>query len=107
MTRTFSSGACFRRRSTAASVSKVGTSPQQAITTSGSPPWSLLAHSQIPSPCFAVLDRLIHRQPLRGRLLARNDDIDVVAAAQAVVGDRQQAIGVGRQIDSDDLSFLV
>ena len=24
--------------------------PQQAITTSGSPPWSLLAHSQMPMP---------------------------------------------------------
>ena len=60
-----------------------------------------------PEPRFAVLDCLIHRQPLGGWLLAGDDDIDVVAAAQAVVGDRQQAIGVGRQIDSDDLSFLV
>src|SRR5271166_904913 len=31
-TRTFSSGACWRRSSTAASVSIVGTSPQQAVT---------------------------------------------------------------------------
>ena len=31
-------GSCARSRSTAASVSSVGTSPQQAMTTSGSPP---------------------------------------------------------------------
>ena len=36
----------------------------------------------------AVLDRLIHGQPLRRRLLAGHDDIDVVAAAQAMVGHR-------------------
>src|SRR5262249_30471787 len=39
----------------AASVSSVGTSPQQAITTSGSLPWSLLAQSQIPSPASQCL----------------------------------------------------
>ena len=48
-------GACLRRRSTAASVSSVGTSPQHAITTSGSPPRSLLAHSQMPSPASQCL----------------------------------------------------
>ena len=37
-------------RSTAASASRVGTSPALAMTTSGSPPWSLLAQSQIPMP---------------------------------------------------------
>ena len=36
---------------TAASVSSVGVSPQQAMTTSGSAPWSLLAHSQMLTPC--------------------------------------------------------
>ena len=49
----------------------------------------------------AVLHRLIHRQPLRRRLLAGDDDVDVVAAAQAVIGDAQQAVGVGRQVDAD------
>ena len=34
----------------------------------------------------AVLDRLVHGQPLRRGLLAGDDDIDVVAAAQAVIG---------------------
>ena len=56
---------------------------------------------------FAVLDRLVHRQPLRSRLLARHDDVDVVSATQTMVGDREQAVGVGRQIDADDLGFLV
>src|SRR5438477_12610992 len=40
----------WRRRSTAASVSSVGTSPAQAITTSGSLSRSVLAQDQIPSP---------------------------------------------------------
>ena len=35
----------------------------------------------------AVGDRLVHRQVVEGRLLARDDHVDVVAAAQAVVGD--------------------
>src|SRR5262249_1693197 len=56
---------------------------------------------------FAVLDRLVHRQPLRSRLLARNDDVDVVPTAQTMIGDGQQAIGVRREIDADDLGFLV
>ena len=55
----------------------------------------------------AVLDRLIHGQPLRRDLLAGDDDVHVVAAAQAVVGDGQQAIGVRRQIDAHDLRLLV
>ena len=55
----------------------------------------------------AMLDRLVHRQPLRRRLLAGDDDVDVVPAAQAVIGDREQAVGVGRQVDPDDLGLLV
>ena len=41
------------------------------------------------------------------RLLAGDDEVDVVPAAQAVISDRQQAIGVRRQIDADDLGLLV
>ena len=33
----------------------VGTSPQQAMTTSGLPSWSLLAHSQMPMPAEQCL----------------------------------------------------
>ena len=60
-----------------------------------------------PEPACAVLDRLVHGQPLGRRLLAGDDDIDVVPAAQAVIGDRQQAVSVRRQIDPDDLRLLV
>ena len=51
--------------------------------------------------------RLFHRQPLGRGLLSRHDDVDVVAAAQAVVGDRKQAVAVGRQIDPDHFGLLV
>ena len=63
MTRIFRSGNSRRSRSTAASVSSVGTSPQQAITTSGSLPRSLLAHSQMPMPavqCLIACSMLSH-----------------------------------------------
>ena len=103
----FQFGQCWRRMSTAASVSSVGTSPQQAITTSGSPPRSLLAHSQMPMPAVQCLTACVHRQPLRRGLLAGDDDVDVVAAAQAVIGHREQRVGIGRQIDANDLGLLV
>ena len=40
-------------------------------------------------------------------LLAGHDDVDVVAAAQAVVRDREHRVGVRRQVDADDLGLLV
>ena len=55
ITRIFRSGMYWRSKSTAARVSRVGTSPAHAITTSGPTPLSLLAHSHIPMPavqCF-------------------------------------------------------
>ena len=42
----------------------------------------------------AVRNGLIHRQPLRRRLLSRHDDVDVIAASQTMVGDRQKTICV-------------
>ena len=60
-----------------------------------------------PQPAGAVRDRLVHRQVVQRRLLAGDDHVDVVAGAQAVVGDREQAVGVGRQVDADDLGLLV
>jgi len=53
-----------------------------------------------------VLDRLIHSQPVEFRLLACDDDVDVVAAAQAVVADRQQRVSI-RKVDADDFRLLV
>ena len=55
ITRIFNCGKCSRKSSTAARVSIVGTSPQQAITTPGSLPLSLLAHSQMPMPAVQCL----------------------------------------------------
>ena len=58
-------------------------------------------------PARAVRDRLLHRQVVERGLLAGDDHVDVVAAAQAVVGDRQQAVGVRGQVHADDLGLLV
>ena len=53
-----------------------------------------------------MLDGGIHPEPLRGGLLAGDDDVDIIAAAQAVVGHRQQCVGVRWQIDAHNLGFL-
>ena len=70
---------------------------------------AVAARGPLPDPdaAGAVRDRLLHRQVVERRLLAGDDHVDVVAAAQAVVGDRQQAVGVRRQVDPDDLRLLV
>ena len=52
-------------------------------------------------------DRVVHRQVVQRGLLAGDDHVDVVAAAQAVVGDREQRVRVGRQVDADHLRLLV
>lgn len=54
-----------------------------------------------------MLDGLIHRQPLRSELLACDNHVDIVAAAQAVIGYREQCIGVRRQVDPDNIRLLV
>ena len=54
-----------------------------------------------------MVDRRVHVQPLLFRLLAGNDDVDQVAAAQTLVGDAQQSVRIRRQIDADDVGFLV
>src|SRR6476660_6327549 len=55
----------------------------------------------------AMLDCLVHRQPLWGRLFACYHDVDIVATAQAVIGNRKQRVRVRRKINADDLCFLV
>src|SRR4051812_17603015 len=60
-----------------------------------------------PEPGLAVPESLFHGQPLRRRLLSGHHHVDVVAAAQAVIGDREQAVGVGRQVYPHDLRLLV
>src|SRR5262249_14069586 len=55
----------------------------------------------------AMFNRLIHIQVLKVQLLIGNDHIDVVLALQAVVGDREQAVGVGRQVDARHCGTLI
>lgn len=43
-----------------------------------------------------MFEGLVHREPLQGRLLASNDHVHVITAAQAVIGHGEQAIGVRR-----------
>ena len=52
-------------------------------------------------------DGLLHRQPLRQRVLAGDDDVHVMPTAQAMIEHRQEAIGVRRQIDPNDVRLLV
>jgi len=42
-----------------------------------------------------VLDGGVHVQPLGLRLLSGDNHVDVLAAAQAVIGDRKQGVGIG------------
>ncbi len=60
-----------------------------------------------PDPRLAMQSGLARVEPLRRRLLARDDDIDAVVGLQAVVGDPQQTIGVRGQIDGRDIGFLL
>ena len=76
-------------------------------TTSGSTPSSVLAQSQMPRPRVQCCDGVVHVEPLQRRLLAGDDHVDVLPAAQAVVGHRQQRVGVRRQVDPDDVGLLV
>jgi hypothetical protein len=55
----------------------------------------------------AVLDGGVHIEPLGRGLFSGHDDIDVVAAAQAVIGHREQGVGIRRQIDPDDLCLFI
>ena len=43
----------------------------------------------------------VHVQPLKLRLLTAGDYVDVVAAAQAVIEDAQQAVAVRRIVHAD------
>ena len=49
----------------------------------------------------------VHRQPLRRLIFAGDHDVDVVAAAQTMIPDGEQAVGIRRQIDAHDGGFLV
>ena len=61
----------------------------------------------MPMPAVQCLMAARHVQPLRGRVLAGHDHVDVVPAPQAMVGHRKQAVGVRRQVDADHVRLLV
>jgi len=44
-----------------------------------------------------MFDRRVDVEPLRRRLLARDDDIDPVPTAQTMVGDVEQRVGIRRK----------
>ena len=48
-----------------------------------------------------MFEGLVHVQPLKLRLLTAGDDIDVVAAAQTMVEDAQEAVPVGRVVHAN------
>src|SRR5215212_2483524 len=56
--------------------------------------------------CGGVSYRRLHVEPLGLRLLVDHDQVHVVAAAQAVVGDREEGVGVGWPVDACDGASL-
>jgi hypothetical protein len=58
-------------------------------------------------PVGAVLLRFRHGQPLQLRLLVDDDQVQIVPALEAMVGNRQQTVRIGRQIDAGDAGLAV
>src|SRR5437868_1474647 len=58
-------------------------------------------------PLGAVGDRRLAVQVLQVRLLVAHDHVDVIGAAQAMVGHRQQAIDVRGQVHADHFGAFV
>jgi hypothetical protein len=49
----------------------------------------------------------VHTQPLWERMFARDHYIHVISTAQAVIEDRQKAVGVRRQINPHDARLFI
>ena len=54
-----------------------------------------------------MADGGIHIHVLEVHLLVADDDVDIVLAAQAVVGHGKQRVGVRREVDAGDGCALV
>jgi hypothetical protein len=50
---------------------------------------------------------VVDAQVLKGGLLPGHDHVHVVTGPQAVIGDGQQAVGVGRQVHPYGVGLLV
>jgi len=59
------------------------------------------------NPFRAMRHGGVHVQPLRKGVFAGHHDVDVVSAAQTVIKDREQAIGIRRQINAHNIGLLV
>src|SRR5450830_903978 len=55
----------------------------------------------------AVFNGLFHRQSLGCLIFSRDYDVDIMAAAQAMIPDRKQAVGIRRQIHTHNGRLLV
>ena len=51
-------------------------------------------------------DSVLHVEPLQLWLLINDDQVDIVAATEAVIGDREQAVGIWWQVDASDCAFF-
>ena len=54
-----------------------------------------------------MFDGGVHGEPLGRGVLARDDDVHVVAAPQAMIHNRQQAVRIGRHVDAHHLGLPV
>ena len=93
-TRTRRYGTCSRSSQAAASVSMVGHvagAGQHDVGFVRAGASSVPAQSQTDAPAAQCASASSRFEVLQVRLLVDDDEVDVVAAAQAVVGDRQQA----------------
>ena len=79
----------------------VGTSPAQASTMSGSCRRRCWRSPRCDAPCEQCASASSNVQPLQFRLLAAGDHVDVIAAAQAVIENVEQAVGVGRIVNAN------
>ena len=82
-------------------------SPALAITTSGSAPCVVAGPVPDADSFGAVVDGRFHVEILQMRLLVGHDDVDVIAAAQAMIRHAQQTVGIGRKIDAHNVRALV
>src|SRR2546428_13335122 len=51
-------------------------------------------------------NRFRHAEPLQLGLLIYDYQVDVIATAQTMIGDPEQTIGIGWQVDACDRAFL-
>lgn len=90
----------------AASASTVGVSPQPGHDEIGL--FACIIGSPRPNTdtLRAVLDSLIHGQPLIRRVFGRHNHVDVALALDTVIKAGQQAVAIRRQIAADDICLF-